>query len=94
MAGRAKKEPKEKKKTLIDFNQGFKLREIKVGQRVDVYKIPYKQKGKTYTGTILDIVHRGTLGAWCKLRRIDTGAETIDFIYLGKIYDGWDKPFS
>jgi hypothetical protein len=95
MAGRGKKkEEKKKKPTLLEYNQGYPKRKIKVGQRVDVFKVPYKEKFKTYTGEVLAILHEGTLGNWVRLRRLDTGSEAIEFIYLGKVYEGWDKPFS
>jgi hypothetical protein len=93
MAGKPKKE-KAPKKSLIEFNSGYKPRELKVGQVVDVFKIPYKAKAKSYSGRVKKIIYKGAFSACCLLERLDTGSETIDFIYLGKIYDGWDKPFS
>lgn len=87
-------EKKEKKPTLLEFNKGHKAGEIKEGDKVDVYRIPYKQKGLQYSGIVRKVIHAGVLGAWVIHERLDTGKETIDYIYTGKIYNGWDKPFS
>jgi hypothetical protein len=94
MAGRKKAEPKEKKKTLLEFNVGYPLRPIKEGDLVPVYKIPYKAKWELYKGRVLKVIEMRTLGAYVELERIDTGKKSLEFIYLGKIYEGWDKPFS
>lgn len=90
----AEKIEKIKKPTLLEFNKGYKIQELKVGDKVEVYRIPYKQKGLQYSGIVRKVIETGTLGAWVVLDRLDTGSETIDYIYLGKIYSGWDKPFS
>ncbi|QFG05440.1 hypothetical protein 031MP004_39 [Bacillus phage 031MP004] len=84
---------KEKKKTLLEYNKGHKLRELKVGQTVPIYRIPYKAKGEAYKATVKKIIRMGALGATCLVEREGTGSESIEFIYLGKIYEGWDKPF-
>ncbi|QFG05707.1 hypothetical protein 035JT001_40 [Bacillus phage 035JT001] len=84
---------KEKKMTLREYNKGYKLRELKVGQVVPIYRIPYKAKGEAYKAKVKKIISMGTLGATCVVEREGTNAEGIEFIYLGRIYEGYDKPF-
>jgi hypothetical protein len=86
-------EKKVKKPTLLEFNKGHKIKELKVGDKVEIYRIPYKQKGLQYSGVVRKVINTGALGAWVVHERSDTKKETIDYIYLGKIYSGWDKPF-
>ena len=93
MTRKAAAKEKVKKPTLIDFNKGYKRHDIKAGDKVDIYRIPYKQKGLQYSGIVRKVIHEGALGAWVVHERLVTKKETIDYIYLGKIYNGWDKPF-
>lgn len=90
----AEKTEKVKKPTLMEFNKGHNKGKLKIGDKVDVYRIPYKQKQKQYSGIVRKIIEEGALGYWVVLERTDLEQETIDYIYTGKIYNGWDKPFS
>lgn len=93
MAAKAK-EKKEKVKvfSVAEYNKGFKRREINVGDRVTAYKIPYRHKQAIGTGIVKKIFYIGEYSAFCDVLMDGHDIPNGHIIYLGRVYEGWQKP--
>ena len=77
---------------LTKFNSGYAPREIKEGDRVTIYRIPYRQKSPIYTGTVVKVYNRNGFSAYCDVKKDGTDSVYGESVYLGKIWEGWGKP--
>lgn len=87
-------EPKEKKSDspdLIKFNKGYPRRPIAVGDKVSMYKIPYREGWQIGSGIVKKIVREGELGAWCDVQREGHSNTQLHFIYLGRVHQSRTK---
>ena len=83
---------KTKEFNLTDFNRGHPRKDLKVGDRVTMYRIPYREKSPIYDGTVLKIHRFGLFTALCDVKKDGTENVYLESVYLGKIWTGWQKP--
>lgn len=83
---------KEKEFNLTDFNRGFPRKELKVGDRVTIYRIPYREKNPLYSGVVVRIYRFGAFTAYCDIKKDGTESIYGESVYLGKVWQGWQKP--
>jgi hypothetical protein len=90
MAGKPKAAAKEF--SVTDFNKGHTPYDLQVGERVSIYKIPYRKKHKIGSGIVKRIITKWKFSAYCEL--LMDGKETTNghWVYLGRVYEGRDKP--
>jgi hypothetical protein len=79
---------KKKAETEFDiraFNKGTPKRALKVGDRVDIYKVPFKEKFKLGSGRVKKIIWEGDLCAYVDVLRDGHASTQAHWIYLGKV---------
>lgn len=83
---------KEKAFNLTEFNKGFPRRELKEGDQVTIYRVPYRNQGVLYRGTVVKIHNYSPLSAYCDIKKNGTESIYGESVYLGRIWEGWQKP--
>lgn len=84
----ARKKAEKEKLDLHQFNKGYPKKSLKVGDRVDIFKIPYKANWKMGSGVVKKIVHMGEFSAYCEVLMDKKNTLEGHWIYLGKIFTG------